>query len=415
MCRISGIDVAARAPAGRGNASDSAHVLRGTVGASRGRMLRFATLCVCLTAACSTTHPLAPDDIVGPYTGARTRFVVDSLIMPMTSSDARLYGTDLDGDSRVDNQLGMVISTLIQTDTADQHTDDRIASGELHMVVEIQADDLQNDDRAGVWVYGFGDSAVRPTGGEIVDGTFVPNFVRDTAPENTGSATLPMPLLADADTSRVEVPIMEISLVPDGNGGYHAQIHGAVRDANTSAREAVLQQLNDRPEEHRWMWSYLDKNHDGVITTSEWDGSLIRALITEDIELDGEDFLSFGIGFHLAPCPSGNCAASSVVDHCFDRVRDGDETDVDCGGSCEPCGRALACKSGADCQSGTCSSGGCTAPSCFDGIKNGFEASTDCGGACAKNCDFGQVCGLDLDCEFSCSASYAGGTGYCRG
>lgn len=378
-------------------------------------MYRLASICLCLAlGACfDGTHPLAADDIVGPYSGPRTRYVVDSLLLPRNNNDARAYGTDINGDKAPDNQLGMVIGTLFAFGTVDEHVEDRIASGELDMVVEIQADDLQNDDRAGVWVYGFGDTDVRPTGGEIIDGAFVPNFIRFTAPENTGSATLPMPILADADTSRMDVPLMEISLVPDGNGGYDAQIHGAIRNASATAREAVEQQLNDRPEDHRWMWSYVDKSGDGIISAGEWSSSLVAALVANDLTLDGEDFLSFGVGFHLVPCPSGNCALSTPVDHCFDRVRDNGESDVDCGGSCGPCGAALACSSGADCQSGTCGAGVCTAPSCDDGIKNGFEASTDCGGSCTRNCALGQACGLDLDCEFRCTASYVGGVGFC--
>jgi hypothetical protein len=44
--------------------------------------------------------------------------------------------------------------------------------------------------------------------------------------------------------------------------------------------------------------------------------------------------------------------------HCFDSSPDGDETDVDCGGStCAKCGTSKACLSGADCASGTCNGG----------------------------------------------------------
>ncbi len=381
-------------------------------------MIRFATLSLCLSAlgACffNNAQPDPDDDIVGPYTGARTRYVVDSLLLPITNTDARVYGSDLNGDGVTDNQLGQVISTLIQQDISEQHIEDRIGGGEIDMVVEIQADRLDNDDRAGVWVYGFGDTNVRPTGGEIIDGAFVPNFVRDTAPDHTGSATLPLPLMADADTSRMDVAHMEISLVPDGNGGYDAQIHGGVRMAIATARIAIEQQLNERPEQHRWMWSVMDTNHDGVIAGAEWNNSLVQALLAPDITIDGEELLSVGIGFHLSPCPSGNCALSTSIDQCFDRVRDGDEVDVDCGGSCGPCGADLACTGNEDCQSGTCSGSTCTAPTCFDGIKNGFEASTDCGGGCARKCDVGQVCGMALDCASGrCSTSYSGGTGVC--
>jgi hypothetical protein len=380
-------------------------------------MLRASVLALCLsTTACFFESDRSDNDIVGPYTGTRTRFVVDSLLLPMNNNEARLYGSDLDGNEYVDNQVGMVISTLILSDAADQHISDRIMGGDLDMVIEIQADDLQNDERVGIWVYGYGDTDVRPVGGALVDGAFIPNWVRDTAPENTGSATLPLPIIADADTSRMDVPYMQISLVPDGNGGYDAQIHGGIRNAFAAARSAILQQLREQPEHHRWMWTLVDRNNDGVVEPYEFDdNSLFQSLLHPDIELGGEDLLSIGIGFHLIPCPSGNCALSSSVDHCFDRVHDGDEVDVDCGGSCGRCPVGLACSSGDDCQSGTCDDDVCTAPTCFDGLKNGFEASTDCGGACQRKCEIGQVCGMDRDCQYGCTANIGGGgTGVCK-
>jgi hypothetical protein len=44
---------------------------------------------------------------------------------------------------------------------------------------------------------------------------------------------------------------------------------------------------------------------------------------------------------------------------CFDRVRDGAETDVDCGGYCVPCAQDSACRVSRDCASGRCAEGVC--------------------------------------------------------
>ena len=51
----------------------------------------------------------------------------------------------------------------------------------------------------------------------------------------------------------------------------------------------------------------------------------------------------------------GSCAACPT---CNDGIQNGDETDIDCGGSCDPC------------------------PTCTDGIQNGDETGIDCGGSC---------------------------------
>jgi hypothetical protein len=42
---------------------------------------------------------------------------------------------------------------------------------------------------------------------------------------------------------------------------------------------------------------------------------------------------------------------------CYDGVKNGDETDVDCGGSCAPCIAGKACNENADCVSGVCAAG----------------------------------------------------------
>ena len=53
---------------------------------------------------------------------------------------------------------------------------------------------------------------------------------------------------------------------------------------------------------------------------------------------------------------------SAPVNLCRDRVRDGDETDVDCGGSCQPCAAAKQCGRAEDCYSQACDAGTCRAP-----------------------------------------------------
>lgn len=68
---------------------------------------------------------------------------------------------------------------------------------------------------------------------------------------------------------------------------------------------------------------------------------------------------------------------------CRDGVRNGRETDVDCGGGCIPCTPQQRCHTGQDCTSGRCTSGTCAAPTRTDGIANGTEFGVDCGGSCA--------------------------------
>ena len=49
------------------------------------------------------------------------------------------------------------------------------------------------------------------------------------------------------------------------------------------------------------------------------------------------------------------CRDNQCVDHCSDGIRSGDESDVDCGGSCpRDCDNGALCTDGADCTSGLC-------------------------------------------------------------
>lgn len=78
---------------------------------------------------------------------------------------------------------------------------------------------------------------------------------------------------------------------------------------------------------------------------------------------------------------------------------DGLETDVDCGGDeCPPCGEMELCEIDADCESQSCDAGACAPIDCDDGIKNGSETDLDCGGECDP-CTEGAACIHHSDCE----------------
>jgi len=84
---------------------------------------------------------------------------------------------------------------------------------------------------------------------------------------------------------------------------------------------------------------------------------------------------------------------------CSNNYRDGDETDIDCGGDCEGCANGKNCLLDSDCDSNFCnSSNKCAKPSCYDGVKNGGETDVDCGGNC-KGCEVGDYCNENRDCK----------------
>src|SRR5581483_8926401 len=70
-------------------------------------------------------------------------------------------------------------------------------------------------------------------------------------------------------------------------------------------------------------------------------------------------------------------ASMEVGASCTDNTRNGDETDIDCGGSCGRCGVGKTCQLNADCASGAC---------------NGSHICVEC--STAANCP-----GQDTECS----------------
>ena len=96
---------------------------------------------------------------------------------------------------------------------------------------------------------------------------------------------------------------------------------------------------------------------------------------------------------------SGSSSSSSgSVAACDDGKRNGDESDVDCGGSCPKCGDDQGCNNGSDCVSKVCTGGTCVAPTCTDTLENGAETDVDCGGPTCPKCPAEKGCGGDDDC-----------------
>jgi hypothetical protein len=108
-------------------------------------------------------------------------------------------------------------------------------------------------------------------------------------------------------------------------------------------------------------------------------------------------------------CSEEYCADGACADHCLSGARDGDETAPDCGGGrCEACADGRSCQVGSDCQSSVCSKNRCQAATCNDRIKNQDESEIDCGGVCSASnpCPLDAHCTTPADCEsYICSAA----------
>ncbi len=94
---------------------------------------------------------------------------------------------------------------------------------------------------------------------------------------------------------------------------------------------------------------------------------------------------------------NGKCAAGTCGDMILNNTQLG-ETDVDCGGTmCPACAFDKSCDVNADCIGGVCTGDKCAA-TCTDTAKNQDESDVDCGGTC-DDCVNGDDCNTAADCE----------------
>ena len=71
----------------------------------------------------------------------------------------------------------------------------------------------------------------------------------------------------------------------------------------------------------------------------------------------------WGVVLIVGACSSDSSAPADAAAHsCTDGVRNGDETDVDCGGSCPACATGRACLHRTDCAAGHCVDNVCEGP-----------------------------------------------------
>ncbi|MCC6969561.1 MAG: SUMF1/EgtB/PvdO family nonheme iron enzyme, partial [Phycisphaerales bacterium] len=89
----------------------------------------------------------------------------------------------------------------------------------------------------------------------------------------------------------------------------------------------------------------------------------------------------------------------AVVETCVNTIKDGNETDVDCGGNaCGKCIDGKVCIAKTDCAGGACLEGKCATPACTNKEIDGDETDIDCGGELCARCTIGKRCLQNGDC-----------------
>lgn len=371
--------------------------------------MRLALVAAAALTACSESN-----DVVGPFSGPVQRYVIDRIDVPREAADADAVAADLDGDGMPENKFGYATAVLATTNDLSPNAADMIASGALASVLEVQADDPMADDSVGVRYVGAEGDADVVIGGRLRDGAFTSNRTRDTS--HPGRAMVRLPVFTNADPVALVVDGAELELVSDGKGGFDGILRGGMveQQAREAAHADLVQMFETEPQRHLVFLRGVDEDRDDVLSFEELEVSIIGVLVSADIALAGEedDSVSLAFRFHASPCFEGRCSTATPEVTCRDRVRDGFETDVDCGGTCQACAAGKACGVAADCQSGGCDAGLCRAPTCTDGIRDGYESDVDCGGICPA-CAASDACAADRDCASGNCMMAVGSIGSC--
>jgi hypothetical protein len=366
-------------------------------------------------AACSDPA----SDTIGPFTGPVRRFAVDRIDVPRDTEAANAVAIDLDGDDALDNKFGYATAVLATTNDLTTDAPSMFASGALAPIVELQADDLESDASAGIRYVTVVDGQSELFEAAITAGSI--SSVSRADRQQGCCAVVALPVFVNADPVLLPIDDMRLALVPDANGGYEATVRGGIpaQAARDAAYQGLLQMFETEPERHLVFFRGVDSDHDDVLSSEELEGSVISLLVSADLALFGstDDSVSIAFSMHLSPCSAdGTCPLLQPGPFvaCRNRVRDGLETDVDCGGAdCQRCAVAKRCSAAGDCQSNACDAGSCGAPTCSDGVRDGYESDVDCGGSCPA-CATGLLCAGDSDCTSSNCNNGVGSRGSCQ-
>ncbi len=103
--------------------------------------------------------------------GEHYHYVANQVFVPTNNQQARDYGLDLNNDKTVDNQLGMVLSTLAGMGFDIQATiDTAVAEGSIILLVDFQTPDFSATTNAGIQVYlGDNEMPAACNSGEMYD------------------------------------------------------------------------------------------------------------------------------------------------------------------------------------------------------------------------------------------------------
>ena len=213
----------------------------------------------------------------------------------------------------------------------------------------------------------------------------------------------------------VDTSAPEIDWIEDGNVSYSNTTLSAAWSASDDLTKITGYEysIGSRPD-YNDIFNWTGTNDDEAIvedlelvnqSTYYWN---VKAVNEVDLwsDADSSDGVFIDASGNGASWDLDENTISEVDYHtCSNNELDEDETDVDCGGSCDACEAGYACEADKDCSSSNCLGGICQESTCDDYIQNQGESDVDCGGNYCDACLEGYSCVYHRDCN----------SGYCEG
>ena len=242
--------------------------------------LAFAT-----AAACTAEPPPPP-----PFQSTTSHYRVDDILLPSTSDLVTSFGSDLDGDGQVDNQIGGLIDGLAAAN--DIYTDAQIraliGSGAIASEVSITYGNATASMR---YSAELGDDPPAIAGTLGSDGDV---FAADLTP---GATDLVLPVFAGLAPSTLYLDYAQFELAADGSGaGYIARIQGLADPSATlvAACTGIEDLIASDPASHTELEQEFGSSYDACSSTTS-------LFLTPDSLYDGAPYYSFGFAVHLTP------------------------------------------------------------------------------------------------------------------
>jgi hypothetical protein len=312
--------------------------------------MRHFALATTLLAACSgsnrgnpaadapiDTHVIdAPIDT--PAIANHTHYIIDKVTVPETSAQATQLGLDLNNDGTVDNALGNVFATLkTQGQDVQPNVTTAIDHGDVLLLVDVGETDFTTSNPAEFVTFSGANPLPAPCNGTAdticrhhLDGTgtfdlspttwhdtpIVGAIANGTLTAGPGHVTVGFPLIGTQVIqvtligARTKVSGLSAAGITTGILGgavTKTDIDGKVIPAVAAAFEAtVMAACPGAPpgcgcptgSSAATLITLFDTNHDCTISTDEVaSNTLVQALLKTDVNIEGQDAISLGVGF----------------------------------------------------------------------------------------------------------------------